>query len=395
MPRWRVILVLAVLLGFAARLAFSLGYWVGKPLTHDEREYWTLAENFAAGRGLVYNDDGHEHFGRAPGYPVFLAAVCSIEDSFETVRVVQSVLGALAVAVIAALAARAAGPSAAAAAAAIAAIYPPLVWMPAYLLSETLYSLLALLSTVLLWRAFNRPTSGKFVATGVLIGLTALVRPVALSFLALAALVLTIRRRLIPAAALVLGAMILIAPWAMWKTYESGRLILIASEGGITFWTGNHPLAIGEGDMAANPAIKKANLELRASHPGLTPDELEAVYYREALQFIRAEPLRWLSLLPRKLFYLWVPVGPSYALHSRLYRDSARLSYAILLPFAVTGFASLLRARTAALPLWLLAGSVVLVAIVFFPQDRYRVPVLDPVMIVCAASLASRSAERR
>jgi len=54
-----------------------------------------------------------------------------------------------------------------------------------------------------------------------------------------------------------------------------------------------------------------------------------------------------------------------------------------------------LRARTAALPLWLLAGSVVLVAIVFFPQDRYRVPVLDPVMIVCAASLVSKSAERR
>ena len=35
-----------------------------------------------------------------------------------------------------------------------------------------------------------------------------------------------------------------------------GRPVLIASEGGITFWTGNHPLSPGDGDMAANPAIK-------------------------------------------------------------------------------------------------------------------------------------------
>jgi hypothetical protein len=214
---------------------------------------------------------------------------------------------------------------------------------------------------------------------------------VAIPFLALVVLVLGLRRRFAPAAALVLGAAITIGPWAAWKTQESGRMILIASEGGITFWTGNHPLAIGEGDMAANPAIKAANHELRASHPGLSPDELEPVYYREALAFIRADPLRFLALLSRKLFYLWVPIGPSYRLHSALYRYSARTAYLVLLPFAVFGFARLARSRAQPLPLWLLAGSVVLACLVFFPQDRYRVPAIDPVMIVCAACLASGS----
>ena len=44
----------AVAVGIAARLAFSLGYWVDKPLTHDEHEYLLLARNVADGRGFVY-----------------------------------------------------------------------------------------------------------------------------------------------------------------------------------------------------------------------------------------------------------------------------------------------------------------------------------------------------
>lgn len=394
MPRSRLIPIVGLLLALTLRLSFSLGYWVGKPLTLDEREYWTLSRNLAAGRGLVYDDDGLEHFGRAPGYPAFLAGVRSIDDSITAVKVAQSLLGTLGVVVVAMLAARIDGPRAAAAATAIAAVYPPLVLMPAYVLSETLYSLFALFATLLLWQALDRPKAGRFFATGIVIGLTALVRPVAIPFLALVVLALGLRRRVASVAALILGAAITIGPWAAWKTHESGRMILIASEGGITFWTGNHPLAVGEGDMAANPKIKAANQEFRASHPGLSSDDLEPLYYREALAFIRAEPLRFLALLPRKLFYLWVPIGPSYGLHSALYRHSARTAYLILLPFAVVGFVRLLRSRREALPLWLLGGSVVLACLVFFPQDRYRFPAIDPVMIVCAASLASGSEHR-
>jgi 4-amino-4-deoxy-L-arabinose transferase-like glycosyltransferase len=383
------------LLAVALRLAFSLGYWVGKPFTHDEQEYLTLSGNLAAGRGLVYDNDGREHFGRAPGYAVFLAGVRTIQDSLEAVKVAQSLLGGLGVAVMAVLAGRAAGPRAAGAAALIGAVYPPLVWMPAYILSETLYSFLTLCATVLLWRAFDRPGAyGRFLAAGLVIGITALVRPAALPFLGLAAFTLALRQHLVPAGVLVLGAAVMVAPWALWKSRESGRVILIASEGGITFWTGNHPLAIGDGDMAANPSIKLANRDLRAAHPGLTPDELEPVYYREALTFIREQPLRWLSLIPRKFFYFWFPVGPSYTLHSSLYRYSSGVAYLILLPFGLLGFVRLVRARVSASALWLLAASVVLTCLVFFPQDRYRVPAFDPVLIVCAASLASRMGDK-
>ena len=77
----RSVLVGAVVAGLALRLAFGLGYWRDKPLTHDEREYLSLAANLGAGRGFTAELPGEpphplaDRFGRAPGYPVFLAPV--------------------------------------------------------------------------------------------------------------------------------------------------------------------------------------------------------------------------------------------------------------------------------------------------------------------------------
>ena len=162
-----------------------------------------------------------------------------------------------------------------------------------------------------------------------------------------------------------------------------------AATGGVNFWTGNHPLATGEGDLAANPAIKQADLEFRAAHPGLTAEALEPIYYRESLRYIVDHPGWWVSLLARKSFYVAVPVGASYALHSSRYRLAAVASYLLLLPFTLAGLWQMPRdARPTAL--FLLAGSAVLVCLVFFPQERYRTPVIDPALIVCAAGAVAR-----
>ena len=385
-------LVVALLL----RLAFGLGYWVDKPLTHDEREYLMLAQNLRAGHGLVYDDDGRQHFGRAPGYPAFLAPVLSVWNDARAIRVAQAILGALTVLVIAALAAQAWGRRASALAAWLAALYPPLVWIPAYLLSETLYSFLILLGALVLWKALEPEGaaggfSGSrwpvgFLVAGLITGVAALARPVALPFLGLAFLFLLFRRRPRAAAGLLLGAVIVIAPWTAFKSQEAGRFVLIASEGGITFWTGNNPLAIGEGDLAANPAMKERNRQIREQHPDLGPDQLEEIYNREAMEFITGHPLQWSWLTVKKLFYTWVPIGPSYLLHSARFLYGTWLSYLIVLPFALMGWWTLARRRRPQpWVMWLLIGSVVAINLVFFPQERFRVPVLDPMLLIGAA----------
>ena len=412
------LIVAAAIAGLVCRLAFALLYWQDKPLTHDEREYLALAESVSRGRGFTYAAE-HEtgtaqHFGRAPGYPLFLAAIGADAGGRDAtparVKIAQSIVGALGVWLIGQLARRAAGPAAGVAAAAIAAVYPPLVWICAYVLSEALYSTVALATVLILNIAIDRAAGstdpsratrassvlaldrrwlrrggGLAILAGLATGVAILVRPAMLLFLPLAAVWLLAHRRIALAAALVIGTLLVVAPWTARNLRVYDRFVLVASEGGVTFWTGNHPLARGEGDLAANPPIKAADLAFRAKHAGLSAEALEPLYYREALDYIRHHPAWWFGLLLKKAFYTVVPTGPSYALHSTLYRVWSIASYLPLLAFAILGLRAWTRQRRHPEALFVLAASAIVVGLVFFPQERFRIPVLDPTLVLCAA----------
>jgi Dolichyl-phosphate-mannose-protein mannosyltransferase len=394
----------AVGIGLLVRLLFTFGYWVDKPLTHDEQEYLHLAQNVAAGRGLTYDASAAapdvERFGRAPLYPLLLALIARVAPTahlLAAIRVAQSILGAVAIALLAFVARRAAGPSAGTLAAWIAALYPPLVWMPAYVLSESLYVPLAFGNVLLVGRLIDggerfrtSAPSWQLLMSGVLGGLAALTRPVHVFYLITVGAWLLLKRQLRWAMLVGIGALIVIAPWTARNYHEYGRLVLIASEGGITFWTGNHPLSPGEGDMAANPAIKHDNQRLRAEHPGLSAEELEPIYYREAIGRIASQPRWWLGLELRKLFYLIVPTGPSYTLHSARYLAATLVSYGLLLPFGCAGLVMLARRGRWPRSLGLLLLSAIVACLIFFPQERFRVPTIDPVLIVGAAAVLVR-----
>jgi 4-amino-4-deoxy-L-arabinose transferase-like glycosyltransferase len=412
----RRLLFAAALLGFVLRAAFGLIYWQDRPLTHDEREYLALAANVAAGRGFAQDlpNEPHEgdgdiqRFGRAPLYPLFLAPIVAFnpalrdgrlpDDVPDAVKVAQSIVGAIAVWLLGAIAWRVGGERMGVNAAGIAAIYPPLVWICAYALSEALFATLALACVWWLMPALDasspegeRGAGGErgrlfplFIG-GALVGLAVLTRPAMLFFLPFA-LLLGWRRRTIFAAAMLAGTLAVVLPWTARNAAVYGRFVLVASEGGVTFWTGNHREARGEGDLAANPHLKQLNREFRARHRGLTEEELEPIYYREALNFIAEAPGRWLGLLAKKLFYTWVPIGPSYRLHSPRYFWTSVVAYGALLPVAVVGFSILWRSGRRPWTLWALAGSTIVVALLFFPQERFRIPVIDPTLILCAAA---------
>ena len=410
--RARRFLLAAAAIGLALRLAFGCLYWVDKPLTHDENEYLALARGVASGLGFVY-DEAHEtgtaqRFGRAPAYPLFLAALDAGRPvptaTPARVKVAQSLVGALTVWLIGLIALYAAGPRAGVWAAGIAAVYPPLVSLPSYALSETLYSGVALAAAFLLQLAVEsaRPQASALprraailaAAAGVLAGGAALIRPAMLLFLPLAVAWLVLGRRLALAVALTLAAVAVITPWTLRNLRVHERFILIASEGGVTFWTGNHPLARGEGDLAANPQLKIAELAFRQSHPGVSPEGLEPIYYREAIGWITSHPLAWMRLVARKAFFSVVPTGPSYAVHSARYRVASVAPYLLVLPFALAGARRLWQSPRRPVSLLLLGASSMLVGLVFFPQERFRMPVIDPVLIVSAAALASSSSSR-
>ncbi len=402
--RW---LAVALAAGLALRLAFGLAYWVDQPLTLDEQEYLLLANNVARGRGFSYASPASglvegRHVGRAPLYPLLLAGIgltwpgsAIVADQLPNavpadVKAAQALLGCAIVWLVAWWARRMAGPRAGVVAALVAACYPPLVVIGAYALSESLYAALALLAALLLDRAFAaaRPhaTVGLGLAGGIVIGLAALTRPAILPFLGLAVLWLLVRRRGWLAVAVIAGAALIVTPWTARNLAVHGRFVLVASEGGVTFWTGNNRLARGEGDLAANLEMKRAALAIERAAGDATPEELESVFYRAALDDIRADPARFAGLLARKTFYTVVPVGPSYALHSARYIAASVVPYLAVLPWAVWGAWRMRGVRPRPVALWLLAATAWLVCIIFFPQERFRIPVIDPVLIAYAAA---------
>jgi 4-amino-4-deoxy-L-arabinose transferase-like glycosyltransferase len=391
-------LALAAAAGLLLRLAFGLAYWVAEPLTRDEREYLSLARSLAAGRGFVYDEALRaggpvDPFDRAPGYPAFLALVGgggAVTDVVPTsVKIAQAIVGACGVLLVGSLTRRLADARSATIAAWIAACYPPLVAVSARAFSEALFWPIGLAAAALLSGAGRGAASRAMSAAalgGIVAGLATLVRPGTIVFVAMGALWLLWRRWPARTLAFALGAALVLAPWIVRDYQRDGRLVLVASAGGVNFWAGNHPLAVGDGDLAANPDLKRANQALKAAHPDLTEAQMEPVYYREARAWMRAHPVDWLVLEIRKLFYLVAPVGPSYRLHSWRYYVASAGPYLLVLPAAIVGAWRLGTARRRMPGLWLLAGSAVVTALIFFPQERYRIPVIDPVLIVCAGA---------
>ena len=407
----------AALLGLLLRLGFGLWYWVDKPLMKDEQEYLLLATRVATGHGFTYPEStlAANVFERPPGFSLFLATILIVtraalvtstppgslaelpstsSDLPAAITIAQCLVGTLVIVLVAALAGRAAGPRAAKLGAIGAAVYPPIAWVSGYVLSEPLYSALALGAVWLLQRAADA-TGARGVrigaSAGVVAGAALLTKEAMLFFLPLAALWLLLRKRRQLLIAFVAGTALIVLPWIARNYVVHGQFILTAAHGGVTLWTGNNPLARGEGDLAANPDMGMARRALEQRHAGLTNQQMDDVYYREVRNFVWQHPGRWLMLEARKLFYTFVPIGPSYTLHSNRYFVASLVSYGLLAPFALAGLWKLWR-RPGPSPLWalgLLALSSVIVCLVFFPQERFRIPVLDPAGIVAAAVAVS------
>ena len=69
-------------------------------------------------------------------------------------------------------------------------------------------------------------------------GLAILIRPAMVFFLPFAALWFLWRRRALEGVAFVVVAVLCVAPWTIRNHRVHGRWIFVASEGGVTFWTG-------------------------------------------------------------------------------------------------------------------------------------------------------------
>lgn len=175
-----------------------------------------------------------------PAYELFLGAIFRLAGPWPvSARWLQVIVSTATVAFVYGIARAAGGRRSARIAALLCALYPSLIAYSHYLYSETLYSTL-LTAALFVWvRSPEGPRRGELAAAGILFGLTALTRSLALYFLPvwLGWQWLRGRRREAGQAAVVLlFAVATVAPWTARNAVVMGAFVPIDTSLGRTAW---------------------------------------------------------------------------------------------------------------------------------------------------------------
>lgn len=301
----------------------------------------------------------------SPGAPLLYAGAffLSGSDREGVARIVIALLGTLAIVVVYLLATRLNCRPAGLVAAGAVAVYPSFVHTTGALLSEP-PAILTLPAAILglLWAA-DRPVAWRWAVPGLLLGLTALIRPEYLlvaAALAAAAFVMLARERgwkpgLAATAALVCAFLVPVLPWTIRNLIELDRFVPLSTGSGKALYVGSYLPADGdyqrvkailaerylgrrlEPGSAALDRVDPTPLfdRVAARHPDLPRDSALAKIGKDRmLDFIGERPLDYLAMLARKVGRMWsTGVGP--AMDSVLGRIAQLLALALALAGAV------------------------------------------------------------
>jgi 4-amino-4-deoxy-L-arabinose transferase-like glycosyltransferase len=369
--------------------------WWLAPLL-DARLYHRLGEAVASG--------GIGALGELPVgplYPLFVGALYVLLPSDPwTVRIVQGLLGALLPPALFLIGTRVGGRAAGIAAGLLALLCGPLVAQETDL-TPALLSVLAVTLLLLLCLP-GIAGRGPAFARGAAFALVVSFRPNLLLLLPLPLLLTWRRERQAAPLLLLLAGFALVVLPQTWLIARGGGSGLTAPHGGVNLYVGNHPGATGvwrapwpwHGDVADfNLAAPKAEAERRTGRT-ISSSEVSGFWEKEALRFWREHPGEALALTARKARLLVsdveVPLNLPYPLLKGEIPVLGLLpvSWGLLLPLALLGFA--LRPKGAAaeplLALLLVGGLATILP--FFVADRYRLCLYPPAILLAGLGAA-------
>lgn len=356
----------------------------------DSVLYDAFARSIAEGRGYAYPNGGP----LTVYWPVGASAVYALLYTvFGTgslvVPVFQALLGALIVGSTWRLTARFLGRREAAWAAWLVALWPLLIEFTTILASELLFIAL-LLAALELWSSRRLPDLWRAVGWGAWIAAATYVRPTAWPLLVVFPLLAVAIERQWRSALLVfvistLTAAALFAPWVQRNQKLFGQFVLVAANGGVNLWMGNNPASNG-GYMDLPPT------------PTLNEVERDRHFGREAVAFIRSEPLAYLKLAARRavttydresIGVVWNQPGLERRFGPWILTPLKALSSAYWWSLLLLGAVGVVQAvrRGRAKTLWPPLAALAFFAavpVLTVAQDRYHVP-LDPLLAFFAA----------
>jgi len=384
---WQALwLAMIMVFAFVARAGY-VSTLEPRAFWYDAQEYLRLARGML-GHGAYLNEAGEATAFWPPGYPAFLALLGA---RITLARLVQALLGAMTVLLVYGISRRILNRRASLLAAALCAVYPLYIYTAGTLYPVALQSFL--LSAVFLLLLSSAEMGGwlrPFLAGA--LGAWAVLCSASVLPLMLASLPwLWVRARrhrrgaLRPVLLFLLPMLLIVGGWTLRNAVHFHRPVIVSLNGGYNFWLGNYP---GVKAATGNRWTKEMEAEYHAlsqEHPGEA--ELDRALTRRAMEYVKADPGRFLTLSLSKAVNLW-RLWPQPMTEDRPGLNSEKLvsilSYGLALPFALAFlFASLRRSPEAWLALLWFAAATAMHAVTL-SKFRFRLP-LDAVLLVFAA----------
>ena len=387
----RLALAAIVLLALAARLMYLvLVVGLDSPPEYDGIGYDMIARNLLAGNGFAIETTTAF---RPPGYPVLLAGVYAVTGgSLAAVRTLQAIVGAATALLAYRLALGASGRlRIALMAALLAALHPVSIYLTGIVYPEVVACLLVTGAAVLLTPMLRDRTldTGRCLAAALLLGAGVALRPAVLAFAGLLTIALAwpeVRHRKLPlrAALIPLLVLLFLVPWIARNYRTFGQLIPLATEGGVTFWGGNHPLGNG-GHVDPSPETWRGEEPPQGLYgwPGLTETESEDRFYAAAFDWIREEPGAWLKLLPQKVARSWTLAFGNEARDNPLPGWVGKV-YLLFPASVLAGLALSWRHRARLVAVYCLLAAQTLTTLAFYGSTRQSALIIPCALVLCA-----------
>ena len=375
---------------------------------YDSRDYGELAENLAAGRGFAVTKENQGLTPTAhwvPGYPLLLAGhLLTLGPSLYGIFALQALLAALIVVSARRLAWALGNARGGTLAAAFLALHPFYLIFSKAVLTDLWFSALFLALVVWAVRLSPTATDTELLLLGCTIGVSALLREVGvilllpIGFLALSRLARPPLRRITGVSVMVLGCLLLLAPWAARNVRTLGEFIPLTTKTPSLLWKSSVPLPVGVTEETPNvqwpyvPQLVPYARAIEDEVSGLQGTARTRFLVGEALKNYRERPGqgRWavtkLYMFWRSLFsmrHLGDGKGPVNPLAFTAVVAATVVHWGVLLGAAIGILAAGWRRDFATLWLGLLIGIYWLPHQFLWAEPRYQLPIY-PVLVVIA-----------
>lgn len=363
------------------------------------RRYDYLAVAIAEG-DLV----GSQLFWQAPLYQYFLALVYYVfGHSLLAPRILQVLIGSVSCVLIYLLGVRVFGFGVGVIAGTISAFYGLFVFFDGELLRPTIVIFLNLLLLHLILLAGERKKNILWLASGVLLGLSAVAKPTILLFAPFVLAWMLVKDGGVGTASacliFVLGAGLIILPVTVRNIMVGREFFFISSNFGVNFYLGNNPNI--EETLNIRPGI---DWEMFLGEPlkqGFYSYSQQSDYwFKKSLSYIKNDPIAYARLLAHKTYMFWnsYEIGRNQDIYfltrysgiakALVWRSPIlNFPFGLLAPLSLVGMVLALPRIRDNMLLYFYVFSGIIGLVLFFISSRHRLPVAAVLIVFAAYTL--------